>query len=523
MYMRKVFIITIIFIITLFAADFLVANYLWTDTKKTTQTNTSNKKEDNKILQKKKEKLLKQKRIREEAEINHKNIEEARKKTSLLKKKFSMRWLVQKGDNYFENRELRLALKEYLAAMKENPNSTMTIQKIADTYYEMKKYTIAYKYYKNIIWTDTADSNKIALSYINTVNIPKDKNIDLKPLQEEIKNFWLAKEDAFFYTNSLECIKDVDLCQKKFELYISQNKWTKNKHILSIKDAFKTYKSLISNEKYYKQTYFIWALFQNELYTISNFLWTQMLKDKPWYLPMLKIVAKWFFEVWNYESSKKYLLEYNKVDPTDPKVHYMLWIVNIKLNEHILSNIYFVKSRKYWFKPESAISKRLIYNYYLINDSKNMMKEFKHLIEETKDTTALDYSQAIYQSLINKKQIQANKWTDRALKLYPKDDIFYWYKWWIYKEVWDLKWAEEILLEWLAINAENPLINLNLWIIESEKEDFFKAKIYLKNTIKEDPNGDFWEAATEELLRIAKKEKAFEEELEETYSDEYID
>ena len=195
----------------------------------------------------------------------------------------------------------------------------------------------------------------------------------------------------------------------------------------------------------------------------------------------------------------------------------MLWIINIKLGNYILSNINFIKSLKLWYEDPATISRRLIYNYYLVDDNKRMMAEFETLLEYTKKINQTDYSLAIYYALINGETILANKWVNLAIKLYPENDNFYGYKWWIYKEAWDLASAESALKKWFKLNSNNPLINLNMWIVESEKQNFLKAKIYFRNTIKEDPHWDFWSAAEQAMIELDEKQRSFESQLEETF------
>jgi Tfp pilus assembly protein PilF len=142
-----------------------------------------------------------------------------------------------------------------------------------------------------------------------------------------------------------------------------------------------------------------------------------------------------------------------------------------------------------------------------------MMNEFKNLINNLDNLNSTDYSLAIYYALINWENKIANKWTSKALQLYPKNDVFYWYKWWIYKDAWDYEKAEYYLNEWLKLNLKNPLINLNLGIIEANKWNFLKAKIYLKNTIKEDTNWDFWKFASKKLKEVLFEEKNLENEI----------
>ena len=250
------------------------------------------------------------------------------------------------------------------------------------------------------------------------------------------------------------------------------------------------------------------------MYAITNILAKDILKEKTDYLPVIKILAKWNFEIWNYKEAKKYLLKHNKVDSNDPKVNYMLWIININLHEYILSNIYFIKALKSWYTNKGDISRRLIYNYYLVGDKDKMLDEFKNLINNLNNLTPTDYSLAIYYALIDGKNELANKWATKALQLYPKNDNLYGYKWWIYKELWDYEKSEYYLKEWLKLNISNPLINLNMWILEADKWNFLRAKIFFRNTIKQDINWVFWIFATKKLKEIYLEEEKIKNEIE---------
>jgi len=425
--------------------------------------------------------------------------------------------LIQKWDTYLENNQLPLALKNYKRALKETPNDSKLVKKIWNTYYEMKNYELSYEYYKKLIGTKYITPWRLTNSYINSLWLEGDININLEPFQNQIAKFWLEESDTFFYNTSLECLIDFEKCQKDFNNYIATGKWKNNEHINNIKESVKTYNWLQNKQKYFKDTYFVSALFKSEFYAISTILSLKILEEKNDYLPVIKMLAKWYFELWQYEEAKKYLLLYNETDKTDDKVYYMLWIINIKLGNYILSNINFIKSLKLWYEDPATISRRLIYNYYLVDDNKRMMAEFETLLEYTKKINQTDYSLAIYYALINGETILANKWVNLAIKLYPENDNFYGYKWWIYKEAWDLASAESALKKWFKLNSNNPLINLNMWIVESEKQNFLKAKIYFRNTIKEDPHWDFWSAAEQAMIELDEKQRSFESQLEETF------
>ena len=496
--MRKLFVITIICVISLLWMNALVKNFIMESVDNTTDTASGTTEEA----------------IEEKKKISSDDINE---KISLLRNRYAIKWLIQKWDTYLEANQLPLALKSFKRALAQNPKDSKLIKKIGNTYYEMKKFALAYNYYKKLIGTKFITPTRLTNSYLNTLKIEPDKNINFEPFQAQISKFWLSPDDTFYYNTSLECLIDFEKCQKDFEKYIVDWSWNQNKHIINIKKAFKNYKDLQIKHKYFKDTFFVSALFKSELYSISNLLSIKILEEKPDYLPVIKMLAKWYFELGQYEDAKKQLLHFNTINKKNNKVHYMLGIINIKLWNYILSNINFIKSLKLWYEDKATISRRLIYNYYLVEDSKRMISEFETLLTYSKQINQTDYSLAIYYALINEQTILANKWVNAALELYPENDNFYGYKWWIYKEAWDLASAEDSLKKWFALNSHNPLINLNLWIVESEKENFLKAKIYFKNTIKEDSNWDFWMAAWQELIKLEEKQRAFESSLEETF------
>lgn len=459
----------------------------------------------------------------EDPEISSKDI---KNRIALLRSRFSLKWLINNGDTYLENQQLALALKSYLAAKEKNPKDKSVIKKIWDTYFEMHKFSIANTNYKALRWNESfIDDNRLILSYIYALPTKDDSPLNYTAIYEEIESFWLSSTQTFFYNNALTCIDSLDNCLEMFEKAIREWKASENNNLQEIAEAFKTFSWLQIEEDatYLKKTYLLGALFKAWLYPIVIKWWERILQEKPWYLPIVEMIAKWYFELWKYDKSKKYLLEYNKQDTLNPQINYMLGIVNIKLHEYILSNIYFIKAKKWWFTPVSMIYRRLIYNYYLVDNTDKMMDEFANLINTgDENLSEIDYSLWIYYSLINWKKAQANKWINKALKLYPEDDNFYGYKWWIYKEAWDIDSAKKYFNKWFSLNKNNPLINLNMWIMEAQQWNMLKAKIFFKNTIWQDPKWQFWDAASTELAKIQLQEqqnkKKTEEQLQEQFN-----
>jgi tetratricopeptide (TPR) repeat protein len=96
--------------------------------------------------------------------------------------------------------------------------------------------------------------------------------------------------------------------------------------------------------------------------------------------------------------------------------------------------------------------------------------------------------------------------------MFPNDDNFYGYLWWIQKENLHIIDATRNLEKWLSINPKNPMINLHLWEIYIIKEDYENALEYLQNTISFDKTDDFSSIATQDLAIVKEKLKQKESE-----------
>lgn len=439
---------------------------------------------------------------------------DTKNKILALRKRYAVKWLVSEWDKYLENDQLTLALKTYLEALKNNSDDNDLIQKIGDTYFKMKKFKIANSYYKNILDYEELNKENLVYSYLYTKTRTDFTSSWYLDMKDELSTYNINKDDFFVHLTTVSCAVNLKTCKENFKKYLKVNPTTQNPQLIKVKDSFNAFVNLKVEQSYYEDALLIWAIFENWNYPVSVVLSENLLKSKKWYLPMLKILAKSNFELWNYTLAKKNLGDYYDIDKNEPNILYMLWVTNMRLHEYILSNIYFIKALDKKFAPIEDVYRNLIYNYYVLEDTSKMLEYLKRLISTRQNPDPKDLSLAIYYYLINWKEIEALKWIKKWLDLYPKYDDFYWYKWWILKEKKDFDNAEKAFNIWYSLNKHNPLINLNLWIIAWEKWDYLKAKLYLKNTISEDPKWQFWEQAAIELDKITAEEQKRKESIE---------
>lgn len=421
----------------------------------------------------------------------------------VLKKRFSLRWTIMKWDSYLTNNQTLLALNEYQKAYKESPNDVEIIKKIAWVYFELKKFSKAHEYYNKALNSlNNEQKENLLLSIIYSSDLEKKTNI--KEASTEIKNLDISKDEKVYYINSLSCTLNFHECKKIFQDYSKSNSWTTFTKFQTIKTALDNFDNFQTENLYYKDALIIWALFQDKMYNVSNYLWEKMLIDYPNYKPILLVVWKWYYELWNIQKAKEFLTQYYNLDQSNLNVTYLLWDINFRLRDYISSNIYYNNALQNWFSTKIDLQRKLIYNYYLLKDKRWMLKMFSYLLDEN-DSTINDFSLWIYHAVLNWRKDEAIKWSNNWIKKFQNKtwyEVFYWYLWWIERENNNLEKAEEYITEWLKINTRNPLLTLNYWYLEEAKQNFTKALIYFKRTQNLNWEWEFWELASKETKLI---------------------
>ena len=456
---------------------------------------------------------IKSNKKNENEEIKTVNIYNAKEKIVDLRKKLELKWLIITWDIHLLNKEYTIALTKYLQIIKEVPNDQNTINKIWDTYFFLKKYKQSYKYYSKI--KDYKHLNKLRFinSYLYSNNLDHYNNQNIK---DELKNLNLDKTETFYYTNSINCISDLNLCKDNFENYFlnypSIESWeqnTINKNLSNINKALTNYKNFNIDDTLYKDALLNWAFFENWLYPIAIKLSLDILEKKPNYKPILKIIAKSYFEVWDYLESKIYFTRLLALDDDNAEINFFIWIIYEKMHEYLLSSIHLKKSISLWYKNRINAKKRLIYNYHELWNIDKMLTTFKQIINENKDTiSSEDLSLAIFYNILNNKISDAKKFTELGIKKFPLNEIFYWYIWWIKLQEnnqTSLKEAEKNLKKWFEINIQNPMLNLIYWKLEEKKWNDNLAISYYKKTINFDNNWEFWKIAKNDLEKLNTK------------------
>lgn len=452
-------------------------------------------------------------KITEEIEVNG---DDMQSRIDILKKRLSFKGLIQDWDMHFQNEEYTRALVKYLQVNKQNPNDQSILNKIWNIYFQLQKYDQAYKYYKQLKGYNQLNTHQAIKSLFYSEEI---KSENIENIKKEILSFNLTPDEIFYYTNSLTCTLNFHDCRQNYHDYFdsiipttSTSTWeiVETKEITfqeldNIRSAIINYENFQLDDLSYKAALISWAYYQNELYSIAIATSQDTLIDSPDYRPLIKIIAKSYYEMWDYINAKKFLIQYNGLWDNEPEISYFLWIVHQKLREYTRSTIQLRKSLQLGYTQDIDIKRRLLFNYYQTWDTDKMLWIFQEMIRDNiEEVTVQDMSLAIFYHILDNKNDKARIFTSFALKKFPESEVFYGYHGWLILQDENLdeeslKKAEEVLQKGLAINDKNPMISLTLWQLEEKRDNIKKAFIYYKQTISLDKWWEYEKFAKQKL------------------------
>lgn len=420
-------------------------------------------------------------------EINEQIVAE---KIAKLKARYAQKWLIIAGDNFLKESQFNQALDSYKQALQASPNDETLIKKLWDSYFELKNYRQAYNAYAKIIDHPSIDPHKIWLSFIYSRSYSFENK---KIFEDQISLLAFSPQDILYYNTLLFCWEDFHSCKKQFQ---TSFEWTQQEldspRLQSVQDAITQYQNFKVDQIYYKNTLIVQSFFEQKQYPFVILLWEDILLDRPTYRPVLKMLAQSWMELWDYAQAKKYLDQLNQLDPNTPEILYILWIIHQKRDDFILSNIFFKKSIEYGYSPAVYPYRLMIQNLLDLWNTDNILRWFRDLYaQENSWLTDQDVILGVYYHILYDDLSNAEKIIVKYKNIFSWSADIHGFAGWIEKEKWNLDLAQQYLTTAYEIDRNNAMVTLNMAQVLIAQELDSKAIFYLKQTIKNDPNGDF--------------------------------
>lgn len=268
--------------------------------------------------------------------------------------------------------------------------------------------------------------------------------------------------------------------------------------IVDLKNALKNYEALGNKDASYKDALLIGAFYKNKDYTTAMKIWENVLRQKPDYRPILKIVGFSAFMINQYERAQWVLTKYKKLEPRDAEADFILWLIQFEKQDYETSNIYFNKAVLGGYKPKTVVERKLAYNYYVLGLYKNMFQVLGYLVLEN-DATEADITNAIYLALVHEEPRNAEAWITLGKKRFESSASILALEAWYLRIGGKTSEAQLIVDEILAKN-DNVIALVQGGILAQEAGYKEKSKTLL-NKAKVIDAGGTWAETIDEYLK----------------------
>ena len=434
-------------------------------------------------------------------EIENDRSETVRRRIESIRKRHELRDMFISAEAYLEWWQQALWLRTLLDVYRENPEDWIVVTKIAETYYEMKRFWSALNYYMRLPTLNERQKQRVLLLHFYTQDITTDewRNNILTSLDE----IGVSEQDFEYYRLSLNCIQDNSWCLEWFQTYISTLEEITSSKLNNMRLAIRNYLSFWLDEDYLLNTYIITQWYRDDLYPLVIELWSHVMDTRETYKPVIKLVWHSLFELWLYEDSKDILTRFHRLDDSDPWVNYMLWIIYAKTRDSVLANIFLRRALDLWYTPTLNLRRHIAYNFALIESRHNLLSALKDLIQLEEDYEKTDLSLAIYYHILYESYETAIEFAQLWQEKYSDDAYFYWYEGWAHRELWNPENSIKVLQEWLTIIPDNPFLYLQLAFALKEAWNEQSMKMILDRLLALDISSEYRQIAQRERLLLS--------------------
>lgn len=410
------------------------------------------------------------------------------------KRRMNFRAMIRKGDYLSLKNDRESALRSYLSAYVRLKDDNVLERKIAGAYFDLKEFGNAYKYYKRVPFVDLEDREKKQMLQ----SIMFDESIPIK--SAEIKKLGLSQDELTYYWYVENCYTGIHNCVVALQTYTGSFTETKK-----LKDITYSYEK-VSADFQYRNALLAWALFESEQYLASMKIAREITEKRPDYIIALKIAGYSAYELGKYREANTYLARYYTFETKDAKIAYILGLTNYYLEDYVTSNLYFNTAVLGGYTPKTELERRLVYNYYVLDDKKAMFKIFRYLLEEP-DVTEDDFIIAVHIAQTDNNRAKAFLWANRGIEKFSDSDMLLALRAQTYLLTNNLDRAESDLERAYSLNPRNPFTLLGFAQLHFAKNDYTSAREFIKNVWEVDPDGLFTEQTKKLTLDMDRKEQ----------------
>jgi tetratricopeptide (TPR) repeat protein len=322
------------------------------------------------------------------------------KKMEERKNRQNFHGLIKKGDYYALKNERELALKYYLSVHAKLKNDRILEKKIANLSFDAKRFEQAYAYFIKVPTVDLLENEKFrmldALVFQNgTLNVTQE--LASMPIKEETKQYFRVVAS---------CTRSVDVCLSDVRASSGASV-----QLAELRTALEE-ATAMSQEPTYPQALLATTFYNQGRYLSAYFLGKDIITRRPDYRPVIKLVGMSAFRVDYAPEASKWLMQYRTFEPHDPEASAVLGDIFLESEDHVSSNLYFNAALTDGFENRTELERKLVYNYYLLDDKKGMFKVFRYLLADS-GAEESDFIIAVSTSINANEMSKASLWVHK--------------------------------------------------------------------------------------------------------------
>ncbi len=158
------------------------------------------------------------------------------------------------------------------------------------------------------------------------------------------------------------------------------------------------------------------------MYGASSRIAEEILRNRPDYLEVIKVLGFSDYELGKYAEAKKQLLNYLEKNPKDLESLIRMGEIYAHLGDLVSSNLSLNNAILAGYTPKTDLERRLAYNYSLLGDTAGLMKVINYLLQEN-DVREDDYAVGISVAIVEGDLPHAKTWSLDGIKKFESSTM----------------------------------------------------------------------------------------------------
>lgn len=414
------------------------------------------------------------------------------------KKRLQFRAVIDQGDYFFLKDDKTEALRYYLGAYLRLKGDHILEGKIAGLAFDLHDYARSSEYYQKIPFGDLTKQAKerfeLSLEY-QLISTGSDVLLHLPVSADQMEYFNIIRNCQ---SNIHDCVIQI------------QNSTGSYQPTMDLRDIVNNY-TQVSSDLQYRNARLAETFFAQKQYLTAGKICDEIILHRPDYQAVLKIGGFAYYEIGNYYSANTILQKLYAITPSDTSLAYTLGMINYYLKDYSTSNTYLNTAVLNGYTPKTELERRLVYNYFLMGDQKNVIKVFRYLLEEP-DATVTDFSIAIWTASEDAKELsKASLWSTKADEKFPNDESVLALNAWVAILKDDEPTAQNYVNQTLAMDSQNPLATLVKGILFLKQNDYTNANLTLQQAKTYDTDGTFANEISKQMIALEQSQSTSEQ------------